>query len=184
MKSDRNVFDEVDCMSGDRLASGKAERFKRFSEHFEKNPDSAVLKPKVTASMKDGKVVLKAGRFTWEEDVPPVLGGTDSAPGPVHHLLGALAGCGAALIKNTIAPMTETQVDSVDVDVQCEFDVKGIYGMANATAEIKNVSFVMTIHSNDNPEKIKRMFELWKQRAPVFLCFEKPVPVSNRLVIV
>lgn len=88
------------------------------------------------------------------------------------------------MIKDTIAPMTETQVDSVDVDVQCELDVKGIYGMANASAEIKNVSFVMTIHSNDDPEKIKKLFELWKQRAPVFLCFEKPVPVSNKLVIV
>ena len=171
-------------MNGNELTSEKAERFKRFSEHFEKNPDAALLKPKVTASMKDDKVVFKAGRFTWEEDLPPVLGGADAAPGPVHHLLGALAGCGAALVKDTLAPMTETQVDSVDVDVQCELDVKGIYGMVNATADIKNVSFVMTIHSNDDPEKIKKMFELWKQRAPVFLCFEKSVPVSTKLVIV
>jgi uncharacterized OsmC-like protein len=170
-------------MNESKPASEKAERFGRFSEHFEKNPEAALLKPKVSASMKDDKVILKAGRFTWEEDLPPVLGGTDSAPGPVHHLLGALAGCGAALVKNTLAPMTETQVDSVDVDVQCELDVKGIYGMTNATAEIRNVSFVMTIRSNDDPEKIKKMFELWKQRAPVFLCFEKPVPVSAKLVI-
>ena len=171
-------------MNGNKPASEKTERFRRFSEHFEKNPEAALLKPKVTASMKDDKVIFKAGRFTWEEDLPPVLGGADAAPGPIQHLLGALAGCGAALVKNTLAPMVEMQVDSVDVDVQGELDVKGIYGMANTSAEIKNVSFVMTVHSNDNPEKIKKMFELWKQRAPVFLCFEKPVPVSTELVIV
>ena len=170
-------------MNENKLVSEKAERFRRFSEHFKKNPDAALLKPKVTASMKDGIVILKAGKFTWEEDLPPVLGGNDAAPGPVHHLLGSLAGCGAALVKNTIAPMTETQVDLVGVDVQCELDVKGIYGMTNATADIKNVSFVMTVHSHDSSEKIAEVFELWKQRAPVFLCFKKPVPVSAKLVI-
>lgn len=165
-----------------KTENDKAERFARYREHFEKSPESAILRPKVSASMQDGKVVLKSGKFTWEEDLPPVLGGTDEAPGPVHHLLGALAGCGTALMMNTIAPMTGTHVDSVDVDVQCELDVNGIYGVADCSAEIKNVSFVMRIHSNDDPEKIKKMFELWKQRAPVFLCFERQVPVSAELV--
>jgi hypothetical protein len=55
--------------------------------------------------------------------------------------------------------------------------------MTNASAELRNVSSLATIRSNDDPEKIRNMFELWKQRAPVFLCFEKPVPVSARLVV-
>jgi uncharacterized OsmC-like protein len=79
--------------------------------------------------------------------------------------------------------MTGTEVDSVDVDVQCELDLRGIYGMANATAELRNVSSIVTIRSNDDPEKVEKMLELWKQRAPVFLCFERSVPVTVRLVV-
>jgi uncharacterized OsmC-like protein len=170
-------------MDKNEPARVKAERFRKYLEYFEKNPEAAKLKLKVSACVKDNMVILRAGRFTWEEDLPPVLGGENAAPGPVHHMLGALAGCSAALLKNYLAPMTETQVDSIEVDVQCELDLRGIYGMTNASAELRNVSSLATIRSNDDPEKIRNMFELWKQRAPVFLCFEKPVPVSARLVV-
>jgi len=99
------------------------------------------------------------------------------------HLLGSLAGCAAGLIKNTLAPLTGTSVASVDVDAQCEFDVKGILGMKGATGDIRNVSLTVTVHSDDSQDKIERLLETWKQRAPVFLCFEKPVQISTNLIV-
>ena len=55
--------------------------------------------------------------------------------------------------------------------------------MEGATGDIRNVSFILTVYSDDSPDKIEKMFEIWKQRAPVFLCFQKPVQISTNLVI-
>jgi uncharacterized OsmC-like protein len=79
--------------------------------------------------------------------------------------------------------MMDVSVDSVDVEVQCDFDVKGVLGMDGTAGDICNVSFKLTVYSDDSPDKIERMVEVWKQRAPVYLCFQKPVKISNNLVI-
>ncbi len=161
----------------------ESHKLQKFFKLFERKPESGVLKPKVTASTENGVVILKAGNTTWKEDLPPSLGGTNTTIGPLQHLLGSLAGCGAGIMKNTLAPLENVSIDSIDVDVQCEFDVKGVLGMEGASGAIKNVTFKLTVYSDDNPNQIEKIFEIWKQRAPVFLCFEKAVPISTDLVI-
>jgi uncharacterized OsmC-like protein len=161
----------------------KAAQLQKFVNLFERKPEAGVLQPTVKASTKNGVVVLKAGNTTWEEDLPPSLGGTNTTIGPLQHLLGSLAGCGAGLIKNTLAPLMDISVDSVDVEAQCEFDVKGVLGIEGAAGDIRNVSFQLTVYSDDSPEKVEEMVEIWKQRAPVYLCFQKPVQISTKLVV-
>ena len=161
----------------------KAAQLQKFVKLFERKPEAGLLKPAVKASTKNGLVILKAGNTTWAEDLPPSLGGENTTIGPLQHLLGSLAGCAAGLIKNTLAPLTGTSVDSVDVDAQCDFDVKGVLGMEDATGDIRNVSLTVTVNSDDSQDKIEKLLEIWKQRAPVYLCFQKPVQISTNLVI-
>ena len=161
----------------------KAAQLQKFVKLFERNPEAGLLKPAVKASTKNGLIILKSGNTTWEEDLPPSLGGKNTTIGPIPHLLGSLAGCAAGLIKYTLAPLTGTSIDSVDVDAQCEFDLKGILGMEGATGDIRNVLLTVTIYSDDSQDKIEKLLEIWKQRAPVFLCFQKPVQVSTNLMI-
>ena len=161
----------------------KATNLQKFIKLFETKPEAGILKPAVKASTKDGLIVLKSGNTTWEEDLPPSLGGKNITIGPMPHLLGSLAGCAAGLIKYTYAPLTGTSVDSVDVDAQCEFDVKGILGMEGATGDIRNVLLTVTVYSDDHQDKIEKLLEIWKQHAPLFLLFQKPVQISTNLVI-
>jgi hypothetical protein len=55
--------------------------------------------------------------------------------------------------------------------------------MEGAAGDIKNVSFTLTVYSDDSPDKVAKMIEIWKQRAPVYLCFQKPVQISTNLEI-
>jgi uncharacterized OsmC-like protein len=160
----------------------EAAHLQKFVKLFEKNPEAGLLKPTAKASTKDGLVILKSGNTTWEEDLPACLGGKGVTIGPTQHILGSLAGCAAGLIKYTLAPLTGTSIDSVDVDAQCEFDAKGCLGMKGATAEMRNVVLNITVYSNESRDKIEKLLEIWKQRAPIFLCFEQPVPVAINLV--
>ena len=165
----------------------KAAKLRKYLKLFEKEPEAGLFKPTVKAFTKNGLVIaracMRAGDITWKVDLPPCLGGKGATIGPVHYLLGALAGCAASLIKNTLAPLMEYSVDSVEVDVQCNIDVRGILGMEGATGDIRNVSLTVTVHSDEAPDKIEKLFEIWKQRAPVFLCFQKPVHISTNLII-
>ena len=161
----------------------KAVQLQKFLKLFKRKPEAGVLKPSAKAYTKNGLVILKAGNVTWEEDLPPSLGGKNTTIGPLQHLLGSLAGCGAGILKNTLAPLMGVSVGSVEVDVKCDFDVGGVLGVEGAVGDITNVSFTIIIHSDDRPDKIEEMFEVWKQRAPVFLCFQKPVQISTNLVI-
>jgi len=161
----------------------KAAHLQKFVELFERKPEAGLLKPAVKASTKNGLVILKAGNTTWEEDFPPSIGGGNTTIGPLQHLLGSLAGCAAGLIKNTLAPLTGTSVDSVDADAQCEFDLKALLGMEGATGDLRNVQLTVTVYSDDSQDKIEKLLELWKQRAPLFLLFQKPVQISTNLMI-
>ena len=176
----KNNIYEVDVLNP---SEEKTAQLQKFVKLFEKKPEAGLLKPAVKASTKNGLVSLKAGNTTWEEDLPPSLGGENTTIGPLQHLLGSLAGCAAGLIKNTLAPLTGTSVNSVDVDARCEFDVGGVLGVGDATGDIENVSLTVTINSDDNQDKIEKLLEIWKQRAPVYLCFQKPVQISTTLIL-
>ncbi len=172
------------CMSSEKSSlEEKKARLQKFIDRFEKKPESGILKPGVKATLENDIVVLSAGNWTWKEDLPPVLGGTNTEPGPLQHLLGALAGCAAGLIKNTLAPLTGVPVDKVDVNIQCDFDVRACLGIEGATADLSNTVFNVTIYSKADPRDVKDLFEIWKQRAPVLLGLEKPMQIQTNLEI-
>lgn len=161
----------------------KAAGLQKYVKLFETKPEAGVLKPKVKATSKDNLIILKAGNATWEEDLPPALGGRDTTIGPLPHLLGSLAGCAVGIVKNTLGPQTKTKIDQVDADVQAEFDLKGLLGMEGTKADLGNVQLTVTVYSDDSPDKIEKLLEEWKKRCPVYLCFTKPVVVSTNLVV-
>lgn len=161
----------------------KAAELQKFVKLFHEKPEAALLKPTVKASTKDGLVVLSSMNTTWEEDLIPALGGKNTTIGPIQHMLGALAGCAAVLLKNTLGPLTGTAVDSVDVETQCDFDVKGVLGFPGATGDLRNITLKITIYSNESQEKIDKLVEIWKQRAPCYLALIKPGQVSTTLTV-
>ena len=77
-------------------------------------PDKGRSRPAVTARTDGSQAVLEAGPFTWRADLPAMLGGTNEAPSPTAMLLGALAGCAAVFIKDTLAPQLGVRVEAVE----------------------------------------------------------------------
>jgi uncharacterized OsmC-like protein len=160
----------------------KAAELQKFVKMFQEKPEAALLKPTVKATTKDGLVILKSVNTTWEEDLIPALGGKNTTIGPIQHLLGSLAGCAAALLKNTLSPLTGTAVDSVEVETHCDFDIKGVLGFPGATGDLRNISVNITIYSNESQDKIDKLVEVWKQRAPCYLALN-PGQISSTVTV-
>ena len=69
-----------------------------------------VIDPEVTATLVNGRARLTAGPFNWDADLPAALGGEDLAPSPTAYLLGALAGCAVAFLRDTLAPQFDVEI--------------------------------------------------------------------------
>lgn len=106
-----------------------------WTEH----PEKAKGNPVVKARSDGGSAVLEAGPYTWRTDLPPVLGGKNSAPSPTALLLGALTGCAVVFIRDTLAPQLGISVDSVEATAECQADSRGLLGMEDVVPDLQNL---------------------------------------------
>jgi len=141
-------------------------------------PDKGHSRPAVTARTDGSQAVLEAGPFTWRADLPAMLGGTNEAPSPTAMLLGALAGCAAVFIKDTLAPQLGVRVEAVEATASAEADAGGLLGLDGVPPDLSDIGIEVRITSPDGDEAIERLLGAWRERCPVYLALTKPMPVS------
>ncbi|MBF8284894.1 MAG: OsmC family protein [Anaerolineales bacterium] len=150
---------------------------------WQAEPAKAQVKPVVKAHSDGAQAVFEAGSFSWRSDLPPSPGGTNTAPSPTALLLSALAGCAVVFIRDTLAPQLGVRLESVEAVVQCEADFRGALGMEGATPDLQNVQVAIQIQSSDNEENVRKLYQIWQERCPIYLALIKPLPVSTALEI-
>jgi uncharacterized OsmC-like protein len=125
--------------------------------------------------------VVEAGPFSWRTDLPPALGGENKAASPTALLLGALAGCAAVFIRDTLAPQLGVRVDSVQAEVKGTADLRGLLGMPGATPDVENLEITIQIQSPESEEKVQALYRAWLDRCPVYLALTKPLRIEAAL---
>lgn len=151
------------------------------TRRFAAEPDAARSAPAVTASLVNGRARLSAGPFNWDADLPPAVGGENLAPSPTAYLLGALAGCAVAFVHDTLAPQLGLKLDDVSAVARCTADARGLLGMDGAVPDLGDVAVEIRVVSPEPAERLDLLFEVWKERCPVYLALLKPVPVQATL---
>ncbi len=146
-------------------------------EEFRADPGSARGTPTVTATLVDGRARISAGSFTWDADLPTVIGGTNQAPSPTVYLLGALAGCGVAFIQDTLAPQFGVKIEAIKAVARCSTDLRGLVGMDDASPELMDIELDIELSTPDT-EKTAPMFEAWRERCPIYLALLGPKTVN------
>lgn len=144
-------------------------------------PEKAKVSPVVKARTDGAQAIVEAGPFSWRTDVPPSLGGENKAASPTALLLGALAGCAAVFIRDTLAPQLGVRVESVQAEVKCKADFRGLLGMPGAVPDLDALEISIQIVSPDGEEKVQTLYRTWLERCPVYLALTKPLPVKATL---
>lgn len=144
-------------------------------------PEKAKVAPVVRARSEGAQAVVETGPFSWQCDLPPMLGGENKAPSPTAVLLGALAGCAVVFIRDVLAPQLGVSVDAVEAEVRCRADFRGLLGMADANPELQDLALAIDIRSPESEEEVQRVYRAWLERCPVYLALAKPTAVKVQL---
>jgi uncharacterized OsmC-like protein len=139
------------------------------AEMFRADPDAARTAPAVTATLENGRAQLAAGAFSWASDLPPSLGGSNTAPSPTAYLLGALAGCGVAFLNDTLAPEFGVRIESIRAVARCRADLAGLVGIPGTRPDLTDLAIEIEVTTPDPESRTGPMFEAWRARCPIFL---------------
>jgi uncharacterized OsmC-like protein len=145
------------------------------------DPDKAKVSPVVKARTDGAQAIVETGPFSWRTDLPTTLGGENKAASPTALLLGALAGCAAVFIRDTLAPQLGVRVDSVQAESKCKTDFRGLLGMSGAAPDLDALEVNIQIASPDSEEKVQALYRAWLERCPVYLALTKPLSVRTTL---
>jgi uncharacterized OsmC-like protein len=154
------------------------EALQASTQRFTAEPDTVRSAPAVTASLINGRARLSAGPFNWDADLAPAVGGGNHAPSPTAYLLGALAGCAVALMHDTLAPQLGLQLDDVRAVARCTADARGLLGMDGAVPDLGDFAIDILVVSSEPDDKLARLFEVWKERCPIYVALLRPTPVA------
>lgn len=150
---------------------------------WQAEPAKAVGKPAVTGRSEGTEAILEFGSYAWQAALPPSLGGTGAAPSPTALLLSALAGCAVVFIRDTLAPQFGVQVDGVEAVAQCEADSRGLLGMDGAAPDLKGLALTIRITSPAPEDELSRLFQVWRERCPIYLALLRPLEIDTTLEI-
>lgn len=159
----------------------KPEVIQQSIDLWTEQPEKAKASPVVRARSQGAQAHLEAGPFSWQADLPPGLGGENKAPSPTAMLLGALAGCAVVFLRDTLAPQLGVQVDSVQAEVRCKADLRGLLALPGAAPDLGDLEIDIRIESSEDDEKVDALYQAWLERCPVYLALTKPLGVKASL---
>jgi uncharacterized OsmC-like protein len=147
-------------------------------DKFHADPAAARSTPKVTAGLVNGRARLSAGPFNWDADLPGLLGGENLAPSPTAYLLGALAGCAVAFLRDTLAPQFEVEIDDITAVASAASDLRGLLAIDGAAPDLTDFALDIRVVSASPAERTAAMFDAWQQRCPIYLALLKPGTIA------
>jgi uncharacterized OsmC-like protein len=146
---------------------------------FRADPATARSTPTVTATLANGRARLTAGAFNWDADLPAALGGDNLAPSPTAYLLGALAGCAVAFLRDTLAPQFAVEIDDVRAVASASADARGLLGIDGAAPQLGDLALEIVVKSSSPSDRLEAMFAAWRERCPIYLALLEP----NRIAL-
>jgi uncharacterized OsmC-like protein len=145
---------------------------------FRADPATAKSTPTVTATLVDGHARISAGAFGWDADLPVVIGGGNTAPSPTAYLLGALAGCGVAFLRDILAPQFGVELEDVSAIASARSDLRGLLGIDDAAPELTDLALDLRVISSSDPARVEAMYAAWRERCPIYLALVRPAPIA------
>jgi uncharacterized OsmC-like protein len=116
-------------------------------------------------------------------DLPPSMGGEDSAPSPSVLLRAALASCVAMGVK-LWAARKDVAVDRVEVRVETEYDARGQFGVSETIVPgFQSVRIHIDVQSAADPDLIRGIVDTSLRFSPLTDAFRRAQVLETHLSV-
>jgi len=150
---------------------------------FRRRPDTAVYKPKVTSKhIENLYTETMAREHMVKSDYGEAAGGNNRAPNPIELLLSAMGACIEAAFYE-FAVHEGFTINSLSVEVEGSLDLRGLFMIDDVPAGFKEVRYVFTIDSPDDPGKIRELAEKVIAHCPVVDSLKNPTTISGEIKV-
>lgn len=163
---------------------------KTIKEAFERNQKAVELRPSLAKNTVVTKVRLFDGttcevehkHWKFKVDIGTSEGGNDAGPGPGILERGALGSC-LAIGYSQRAAVLEIPVDRIEVDVESDFDARGMLFVNDRPPGFDALRYKVYIESPASEEEIMQIIEEVDKHSPVLDDFRRAIPVERKVTI-
>lgn len=163
----------------DRLAIPEiAERHVRL---LSARPERGQLSCATRARLADGlRCEIEEGPWKLAADMPAKVGGAETAPTPGVLGRGALAGCLTIGIAAWAARLG-VPLETIEVEVQADFDARGELGMGDVPPGYTEVRYVVSIGSPAPRYELDRLLATVERHSPYLDVFGRAIALKRAL---
>jgi len=155
----------------------------RLLKVFTKRPEAARSTNKATATVRDGlRCIFRQGGHEAIMDMPKIMGGDDAGPTPGFFGRAGLAGCVSIGLKQ-LAIVEGFNVDSVQVDIETEFDDGAAMGLGDNTAAPLETRLAIHVETDETEEKVRGLIDRLLEMDPWFLALRDAQSVSTDVMV-
>lgn len=144
-------------------------------------PSRGQLTCATRARLVDGlRCEIEEGAWKFSADLPAKLGGDDTAPTPGALGRGALASCLTMGITIWAARLG-VQIDTLEVEVQADFDARGELGIGDVPPGYSQVRYAVSIQSPAPRHDLDRLLDMAERHSPYLDVFGRAIALSRAL---
>ncbi len=163
------------------------ERIKSTSERNEK---ALRLKPTLgqgtavtRARIREGLTCeVEEGPWKLTVDMSEKSGGSDAGPNPGILGRGALGSC-LAISYTMWAARLGVPIESLEVEIQADYDSRGMYGLDGVSAGYKGIRYLVRIESDAPESDILKMLDLADAHSPYRVVFSEAQELNREVRI-
>lgn len=156
--------------------------FDRLESIFAKKPAVASGTGVMRARIVDG-LRCEAREDDWQFtiDMPREAGGTEAGPTPGVHGRAALASC-LAIGYSIVLARAGIETRSLEVEVQADYDDRGLVGMANVYPGYLAIRHTLYIDCDASQEAVRAAVAQAERNSPYLHVFADPQPCTGSIV--
>ncbi len=148
-------------------------KFERIVEALTADPASGRGTGKTIARVRDGLACeIESGPWRFVADLPKTTGGTESGPTPGMYGRAALGSC-LAIGYALRAARHGVKLDSIEVEVQADYDDGALYGTRDVPAGYSEIRCIVTVETSAPEADVMRVLDEADRHSPYLDIFQR-----------
>ncbi len=127
-----------------------------------------------------GQVIRRS--YSFRDDYPAELMGTNSGPAPTENLMAALGACVASTYASQAA-VRGIGIEELTVDLEAELDLRGMFKLAPVRPGLSGIKAKVRVKSDADEEVLRELAELTAQASPIYDSMSNPVPIESSVEV-